>query len=92
MSQTARQTVTICNERGLHARASAAFSRLAQTFSAMITVFRSGMSADGVSIIELLSLGAGIGCDIEIEANGEDAEDALAALVALVEDRFGEAR
>ena len=88
MAETSR--VEISNQRGLHARASAAFSRLAQTYSADIKVSRAGMDADGKSIMELLSLGAGKGFEIEIEAEGEDAEEALTALTQLVEDKFGE--
>ncbi|MAI89843.1 HPr family phosphocarrier protein [Ponticaulis sp.] len=82
--------VEICNQKGLHARASAAFSRTAQEFEAAIVVMRAGMEADGKSIIELLSLGAGIGCEIEITADGVDAEPAVTALMDLVNNRFGE--
>lgn len=53
-------------------------------------VMRAGMEADGKSIIELLSLGAGIGCEIEITADGADAEPAVTALMELVNNRFGE--
>ncbi|HBJ94784.1 MAG TPA: HPr family phosphocarrier protein, partial [Hyphomonadaceae bacterium] len=52
------RVVEICNQKGLHARASAAFSRTAQEFTSNIQVSRAGMEADGKSIIELLSLGA----------------------------------
>tara|TARA_B100000678_G_scaffold288546_1_gene297235 strand:- start:6478 stop:6747 length:270 start_codon:yes stop_codon:yes gene_type:complete len=82
--------VEICNQRGLHARASAAFSRLAQNYEARITVSRAGMTADGKSIMELLSLAASKGLDIEITAEGSDAEDAVTALTELVRNRFGE--
>jgi phosphocarrier protein len=87
---TASGIIEISNQRGLHARASAAFSRLAQTFSAEIKVSRGGMDADGKSIMELLSLGASKGYDIEITAAGADAQEALSSLTKLVEDKFGE--
>ena len=80
----------ICNQRGLHARASAAFSRMAQEYDSVIAVERAGMSADGKSIMELLSLAASKGLEIVISADGPDEDAALAALSALVEDRFGE--
>lgn len=82
--------VEICNQRGLHARASAAFSRLAQNYESQITVSRAGMTADGKSIMELLSLAASKGLDIEITAEGSDAEEAVTALAELVRNRFGE--
>ncbi|MAF58167.1 HPr family phosphocarrier protein [Ponticaulis sp.] len=84
------RVVEICNQKGLHARASAAFSRTAQEFTSNIQVSRAGMEADGKSIIELLSLGAGKGYEIEISATGEDAEAAVQALIDLVNNRFGE--
>lgn len=84
------RVVEICNQKGLHARASAAFSRTAQEFASNIQVTRAGMEADGKSIIELLSLGAGQGYEIEISATGDDAELAVQALIDLVNNRFGE--
>ena len=87
---TSRRSVEICNQRGLHARASAAFSRLAQTFSSDITVTRAGMTVDARSIMDILSLGASKGLEIEIEAKGGDADEAVQALSELVEQRFGE--
>jgi len=82
--------VEICNQRGLHARASAAFSRMANSFDARITVERAGITADGKSIMELLSLAASKGLEIEISATGPDADAAVTALSDLVEARFGE--
>ncbi|MAP94393.1 MAG: HPr family phosphocarrier protein [Ponticaulis sp.] len=87
-----QNVVTICNERGLHARASAAFARLAQTHNADIIVERAGVEADGKSIMDLLMLAASKGCEIEISATGPDAEPAISELSELVENRFGEDR
>ena len=84
------RTVEIVNERGLHARASAKFVKLASTFDAEVTVSREGSSVDARSIMGLMMLAAGIGSTIEISAEGAEAAEALAALCELVENRFDE--
>lgn len=89
MSQ-ARGTVEICNERGLHARASAKFVKLASSFDSAIRVIRDGQTVDARSIMGLLMLGAGPGCCIEIEAEGPDADTAVQSLTELVAGRFDE--
>lgn len=63
---------------------------MAQEYDSNILVTRAGIDADGKSIMELLSLAASKGLEIEISATGPDEDEALAALKALVEDRFGE--
>lgn len=85
-----RRVLTICNERGLHARSSAKFVKCASAFDADIRVLRDGMEVGGTSIMGLLMLGAAKGCDIEIVATGPEAAEALDALADLVGDRFGE--
>jgi phosphocarrier protein len=90
MSQTARATVGICNQRGLHARASAKFVKLASAYEAEIRVTRDGVTVDAQSIMGLLMLGAGNGCDVQIEADGPDAQAAVDALSDLVNRRFDE--
>ncbi len=82
--------VQIRNKKGLHARASAKFVKCAETFQASVRVTRDGQSVGGTSIMGLMMLAAGPGTVILIEANGVDGAAALAALVALVEDGFGE--
>jgi phosphocarrier protein len=89
---TTRRTVEICNERGLHARASAKFVKMASTFDAEVRVGRDGSMVDARSIMGLMMLAAGIGSSIDIEAEGPDAERAVEALSALVECRFEEER
>lgn len=89
---TARRTVEIVNERGLHARASAKFVKLAGTFDAEIQVARDGQSVDARSIMGLMMLAAGIGSSVEISAEGPEAEAALEALCDLVANRFDEER
>ena len=87
----ARQTVTIANKRGLHARASAKFVGAAALMNGTrITVTKDGSSALGTSILGLMMLGAAKGDAIEIAVEGDGAEARLAELVALVEGRFGE--
>ncbi len=87
---TATLTVDICNARGLHARASAKFVKLASGFQSEVTVSRDGSTVDARSIMGLLMLGAGPGCAIEIRAEGPDAAEAVAALGDLVGCRFEE--
>jgi phosphocarrier protein len=82
--------MTICNRRGLHARAAAKFVRLCETFDAEITVSREGQSVGGLSIMGLMMLAAGNGSDITVAADGVDAEAALDALQSLVEGGFDE--
>lgn len=89
---TATRTVEIINERGLHARASAKFVKVASGFDAEVTVSREGQSVDARSIMGLMMLAAGIGSTIDIAAKGPEAEAALEALSALIADRFDEDR
>jgi phosphocarrier protein len=89
-SETASAVVGICNQRGLHARASAKFVKLASTFDSDIRVTRDGVTVNALSIMGLLMLGAGNGCDVHIDAVGPDAPAAVAALAELVERRFDE--
>ena len=94
MSDTAapaRASVEICNNKGLHARASAKFVKLASSYdNAHIFVIKDDNRVDALSIMGLLMLAASKGSTIEIEAEGEQAQEAVEALVALVNDRFGE--
>jgi phosphocarrier protein HPr len=86
----ASQTVDITNRRGLHARASAKFVTLASTLKAAVEVSKDGSAVAGTSIMGLMMLGAAMGDQITISASGDDADAALAALVELVETKFGE--
>lgn len=86
------RTVEIVNARGLHARASAKFVKVAAGFDAHVTVSRDGAVVDAQSIMGLMMLAAGCGAFIEIAAEGADAQAALEALAALVSDRFHEDR
>ena len=86
----ARRTVELGNKRGLHARASAKFVTLASSQPADVQVERDGSSVCGTSIMGLMMLGAAMGDTIVISAEGEGAEEAVAALAELVESKFGE--
>ena len=87
---TASREVQITNQRGLHARASAKFVNLASQIDAKIEVEKDGHRVCGTSIMGLMMLGAAMGDTIVIHVDGDDADEVLAKLVALVEDRFGE--
>jgi len=82
--------VTICNARGLHARAAAKFVEMAQRFDAVVHVTREGETVPADSIMELLMLAASKGAEINIASEGMQAADASAALVELVEAGFHE--
>jgi len=84
------RTVEIINKRGLHARASAKFVKLATEFDAEVRVSRDGTVVDARSIMGLMMLAAGPGCTIDIEAEGPEAGQAIEALAALIADRFQE--
>lgn len=84
------RTLTICNQRGLHARAAAKFVKLAGEFEASITVAKDGQSVEGESIMGLMMLAAGLGTTILVETSGPQAQSALDAIEALITDKFGE--
>jgi phosphocarrier protein len=85
-----RRVLAIRNRRGLHARAAAKFVKCAQAFEAKIAVTKDGTTVSGLSIMGLMMLAAAIGSEIEVSAEGKDAEAALEALARLVEGRFDE--
>jgi phosphocarrier protein len=90
-SVTARRVVTICNERGLHARAAARFVKTAAQFDAEIMVRKNGTLVSGRSIMGLMMLAAAAGTVVELTATGRQAEAAVAALADLIECKFDEA-
>lgn len=84
------QQLTICNRRGLHARASARFVRTAELFDAELSVTRDGVTVGGTSIMGLMMLAAGPGSSILVNAKGTQAREALDAIVELVTNGFDE--
>lgn len=87
---TLRQDVEIINKLGLHARASAKFTQLAGTFQSEVWLERNGRRVNGKSIMGVMMLAAGKGHNVVLEAEGSDEAEAIAALVALIDDKFGE--
>ena len=84
------RTVDVLNKRGLHARASAKFVTLASGHLAIVEVEKDGSKVCGTSIMGLMMLGAACGDRITISAEGEGADEAVAALAGLVQAKFGE--
>ena len=82
--------LTICNKKGLHARASARFVQTVEKFDADVRVMRGGEIVGGTSIMGLMMLAASPGTTITVEATGKEAAEVIAALAALIESRFGE--
>lgn len=82
--------VVIANRRGLHARASAKLVTLASQYDAVVWVAKDGQEVTGTSIMGLMMLAAAPGDAICIRAEGPQADEALLAIVQLVEDKFGE--
>ena len=85
-----RRELEIRNKLGLHARAAAKFVSCAGRFDCKVSIGRGDMTVDGKSIMGVLLLAAPQGSTIEVTFDGEDEEMALAAITALVEDKFGE--
>jgi phosphocarrier protein len=84
------RVLTICNKKGLHARASARFVQTVEKFDADVRVMRCGEIVGGTSIMGLMMLAASPGTTITVEATGKEAAEVIAALAALIESRFGE--
>ncbi|MCP5410681.1 MAG: HPr family phosphocarrier protein [Alphaproteobacteria bacterium] len=90
MSEMLRACVVIPNKKGLHARASAKIVEAAARFQSDIHVIKDGVSANGRSIMGLMMLAASLGKEVEITAQGPDAAEAMKAILALVDAKFGE--
>lgn len=85
-----QRTLTICNQRGLHARAASKFVKLAGQFDADITVTKDAQAVSGRSIMGLMMLAAGIGTTVDVACEGADANAAIEAIAQLIDDKFGE--
>ncbi len=90
MTETVTRVLTIVNEKGLHARASAKLVELVEGFDAEAEVSKDGMSVTGDSIMGLLMLAASRGTSIEVVTSGAQSDELADAIEALVADRFGE--
>ena len=85
-----KKNTTISNKLGLHARASAKLTKLAGSYPCEVWLSRGERRVNAKSIMGVMMLAAGIGSEIEIETEGEDEAQAMAAIVALIDDKFGE--
>ena len=83
-------TTTIVNKLGLHARASAKFTKLAGSFPCEVWMSRGDRRVNAKSIMGVMMLAAGIGTEVVIETNGDNEQAAMDALLALIADKFGE--
>ena len=90
MGEKLRARVIIPNKRGLHARASAKIVEASARFQSEIEVVKDGTTVNGRSIMGLMMLAASMGSQVEITTQGPDAAEALKAILALVEAKFGE--
>jgi phosphocarrier protein len=90
MSQ-ATASARICNRKGLHARAAAKMVKVASEYDARVTVRHAGQSAGATSILSLLMLAAELGVEVDLAAEGPQAEQAIAALADLIARKFDEA-
>jgi phosphocarrier protein len=87
MSKT---TATISNKLGLHARASAKLTKLAGSYPCEVWISRGDRRVNGKSIMGVMMLAAGMGSEVTIETVGDKDQEALDAIVALIDDKFGE--
>ena len=85
-----KTTITISNKLGLHARASAKFTKLASGFQSDVFLSRKDRRVNAKSIMGVMMLAAGVGTEIEVETHGPDEQAAMDALTALINDKFGE--
>ncbi len=85
-----KRTATICNRRGLHARAAAKFVKLAANFDAQVSVAHRGTEVSGLSIMGLMMLAAAPGCCVELTARGPQAAEVVRALCDLIDQKFDE--
>ena len=85
-----KTTATISNKLGLHARASAKLTKLAGSFLCDVWMTRGERRVNAKSIMGVMMLAAGMGATVEIETDGNDEREALDAIVALINDKFGE--
>jgi phosphocarrier protein HPr len=85
-----KTTVIISNKLGLHARASAKLTKLASTYPCEVFMSRNGRRINAKSIMGVMMLAAGLGSEVELETDGPQEQEAMEALLALINDKFGE--
>ncbi len=87
MHRSTRRQTEVCHACGLHLRVASRFVQLSRQFQSDVRVLCNGRTANGKSVLDLITLGAACGACLEIEINGPDADEAIALLCSLVEDR-----
>jgi len=85
-----RTSTTITNKLGLHARASAKLTKLAGSYPCNVWISRGDRRVNGKSIMGVMMLAAGLGSEVTIETDGEGEQEAMDALLALIDEKFGE--
>ena len=85
-----KKSVTISNKLGLHARASAKLTKIAGSFPCEVWLSRGDRRINAKSIMGVMMLAAGLGSTVELETNGEQEEEAMNAIIQLMNDKFGE--
>jgi phosphocarrier protein len=85
-----KTSISISNKLGLHARASAKLTKLAGSFQSEIFLSRNSRRVNAKSIMGVMMLAAGLGAEVEVETSGSDEQAAMDALLALINDKFGE--
>lgn len=85
-----KTTTTISNKLGLHARASAKLTKLAGSFPCEVWMARGDRRVNAKSIMGVMMLAAGLGVEVDVETSGEREQEAMDALLALINDKFGE--
>ena len=85
-----KTSVTISNKLGLHARASAKLTKLAGSYPCDVWLARGDRRVNAKSIMGVMMLAAGLGSTVELETNGQQEEEAMNAIVQLMDDKFGE--
>ena len=90
MSGPLRRTARVMNKRGLHARAAAKIVEAAARFTSEITIIHDGQTVNARSIMGLMMLAASMGTEVEVQAEGPDSAQAMTAIIALIEAKFGE--
>ena len=85
-----KTTLTVTNKLGLHARASAKLTKMAGSFPCQVWLHRGERKVNAKSIMGVMMLAAGVGSDVVVETDGDQEQEAMDALLALINDRFGE--
>ena len=85
-----KQSITVINKLGLHARASAKLTKLAGSFPCQVWLSRGERRVNAKSIMGVMMLAAGVGSQLEIETMGDQEKEAMEALIGLINDKFGE--